>query len=84
MLEPSERTKIAIVSLSKDPDFQEFTIWLKAEKERCELQSPMLQEDFRCRWNQGNLQTLNALIETIENIEAIINPKKNIKNKLKK
>lgn len=79
MLEPSKRAKIAIISLSKDSDFQEFVDWLKEEKDRCELRGPMLQEDFRYRWNQGNLQTLNALIETIENIETIINPKKNIK-----
>ena len=79
MLEPSKRAKIAIISLSRDSDFQEFVEWIKEEKGRCELRAPMLQEEFRYRWNQGNLQTLNALIETIENIETIINPKKNPK-----
>ena len=77
MLEPSDRAKIAMMSLRKDADFIEIVGWLKEELVRCEKQSPKLVEDYKYRWNQGNQQILKALVETIDNIEKIVrNPLK--------
>ena len=76
MLEPTDRVKIAIASLRNDNDFQEIMEWLRKEKERCDTRSPLIVEDPKYRWNQGNLQILNPIIETVDNIDAILQSKR--------
>jgi len=65
MIQPDQRTEVAIKSLRNNPDFKMVVDWLVDNKVDVEKVNRIQKDDVLVRWGQGTAQALEFIITNL-------------------
>ena len=71
-MQPDERVIKAIASLKGDPRFMEFINWLTEREGALVRGQRGVENDIHLRWNQGRLQELGVILESVKGAESAV------------
>jgi hypothetical protein len=69
MKEPDEALLKTVLTLKTDKRFSDFIEWLRQSWDEGTHTEPAIVEDYRLRWHQGQQQTLDTILETVDAAE---------------
>ncbi|CAB4197167.1 hypothetical protein UFOVP1304_41 [uncultured Caudovirales phage] len=72
LIKPDQRTLEALARLSVDTDFIVFKSWLEDVKRSLHAESPQIRDEVLLRWNQGEAQAVNDVLDRIESAQAAL------------